>query len=305
MLNSRFLPTLALFLSVIGVSSALTLVRLSDVNPSVTLMLRMLFSWFIVFAWRIGRKDDSTENIQSATKIDYALLLLSGVLSCVDLLSNHWAVEFTSVANANILMNLSPAFVVLFSWLFFQEKFSFMQLVALFMALVGSGLVILSDTAGIHSANQPMFGNLLALNSAVFYAIYLLLIKRLRLVFDAKKIIMWNSLTIFILMLSVLLPSVETLLPQTLHGFVIIIMLAIISQIIGHGLMIWALKHVTPSLAIMSSMARPVSAIILAWIILGESVTNIQMLGGAIVIVSIFVFNNMSFVKKTVVKTSE
>ncbi|EGH34316.1 hypothetical protein PSYJA_37424, partial [Pseudomonas syringae pv. japonica str. M301072] len=90
--------------------------------------------------------------------------------------------------------------------------------------------------ASVAFSSQSVTGDLLALNSALCYAIYLILIKSLRDCFTSRKIIIWNSFTCAVLLLPIALLTSAKILPDTVQGWVVIALLALISQLLGHGL---------------------------------------------------------------------
>ncbi|WP_315707631.1 DMT family transporter [Brenneria uluponensis] len=290
--NNALLPVLALIVSTIGVASAIAFVKLSEVDATSTLMLRMFLAGGLAsaaFAWPSGKSQDiKPKNFRRSNRAMLGLLVLSGAVSSVDLLSNHWAVKLTSLANTSILMNLSPVFVALLSFLFLNEKIGTYKLLALALSILGACLLVFDGSAGVAFSRQSVTGDLLALNSAFFYAIYLLLVKSLRDYFTSHHIIIWNSFTCALLLLPVALATSAQILPDTQKGWLVIVLLALISQLLGHGLMAYALKHVDVVLASVSTLARPVVSILLGFFIFDEKLALLQWIGVAAVLLGIW-----------------
>ncbi|AKF50228.1 EamA family transporter [Pseudomonas syringae] len=290
--NKAFLPVLALIISTIGVASAIAFVKLSEVDATSTLMLRMFMAGGMasaLAAWPAGKNTETgAVGTARSRRAMLWLLVLSGVVSCVDLLSNHWAVKLTSMANTSVLMNLSPVFVALLSYLFMKEKIGVYQVLALTLSIGGACLLVFDGSASVAFSSQSVTGDLLALNSALFYAIYLILIKSLRDCFTSRKIIIWNSFTCAVLLLPIALLTSAKILPDTVQGWVVIALLALISQLLGHGLMAYALRHVDVVLASVSALARPVVAILIGFFFFDEQLTLVQWLGVAAVLVGVW-----------------
>ncbi|EKG36406.1 putative transporter [Pseudomonas syringae pv. avellanae str. ISPaVe013] len=290
--NKAFLPVLALVISTIGVASAIAFVKLSEVDATSTLMLRMFMAGGMtsaLAAWPAGKNTEAgTVGTARSRRAMLWLLVLSGVVSCVDLLSNHWAVKLTSMANTSVLMNLSPVFVALLSYLFMKEKIGVYQVLALALSIGGACLLVFDGSASVAFSSQSVTGDLLALNSALFYAIYLILIKSLRDCFTSRKIIIWNSFTCAVLLLPIALLTSPKILPDTVQGWVVIALLALISQLLGHGLMAYALRHVDVVLASVSALARPVVAILIGFFFFDEQLTFVQWVGVAAVLVGVW-----------------
>jgi drug/metabolite transporter (DMT)-like permease len=81
--------------------------------------------------------------------------------------------------------------------------------------------------------------------------------------------------------------SHETLLPQTLFGWGIVLALALISQLGGQGMKAYGLAHLSASVSAVMLMWQPVVAAILAWWILHEPLTPLRAVGALVIIFGI------------------
>jgi len=294
--NNTLLPVLALIVSTIGAASAIAFVKVSEVDATSTLMLRMFFAGgltYAIAAWPLKNSQEIEKNNPMSKGATMGLLILSSVVSTIDLLSAHWAVELTSIANTAILMNLSPIFVALLSYLFLNKKIGLYKLQALGLSIIGACFLVFDDNAMVEFSVQSMIGDLLAVNSALFYAIYLLLLKSLRDYLSSHQIIIWNSLTCALLLVPVALISSSQILPTTLEGWIVIALLALISQLLGHGLMAYALKHVDVTLACISTLARPVVAILIGFFLFDEKLALSQCVGVVTVLAGIWLYSHL------------
>jgi drug/metabolite transporter (DMT)-like permease len=64
--------------------------------------------------------------------------------------------------------------------------------------------------------------------------------------------------------------------------------LAVVTQILGQGLIAYAFAHLPASLSSVSLLIQPVVAALAAWAIFGEAVGAMQLAGGAIVLAGIW-----------------
>ncbi|ESK98308.1 vacuolar membrane protein [Moniliophthora roreri MCA 2997] len=112
---------------------------------------------------------------------------------CIFWFIANWTVnaslDYTSVASATILSSMSGFFTLLFGRIFKVEKLSLAKIAAVFMSFCGVVLVSISDATQrppnpalatrtlADRILQPGLGDVLALCSAVFYAIYTVLLK--------------------------------------------------------------------------------------------------------------------------------
>ncbi|GHH40634.1 DMT family transporter [Streptomyces candidus] len=285
--TERIRGKLALGGSVVGIGSAFIFVRLSEVDPTATLMLRMLAASMMIGAVLAPRS--AAVRVRDIRGRDMGLLVLVSIVSGLDLLANQWAVSYTSVANAAFLMNASPVFVLLFARLVYRERVGLMKLVAVVVAVAGGTLVVAGGGDQAPSSLHA-FGDGLALTSAALYAVFLLMTKRLRERIPTSVIMLTNSLVIMVMLAPVAMLTSDPLLPKSASGYALIFGYALVCQLLGHGLMTYALRTVDPALASMSGLLRPVVAAALAWLILDEGMGPLQFLGGAVMLLALYCF---------------
>ena len=63
-----------------------------------------------------------------------------------------------------------------------------------------------------------------------------------------------------------------------------VVTVALLPGFVGHTLVIWSHKHVASWLSALITQVSPVITVVLAWVLLGESLTRGAILGGAIVV---------------------
>ncbi|MFF1925213.1 DMT family transporter [Streptomyces sp. NPDC058221] len=285
--SERLRGQLALAVSIVGIGSAFIFVRRSEVDPTATLMLRMLAASMMIGAVLAPRS--AAVRVRDIRGRDVGLLVLASVVSGLDLLANQWSVSYTSVANAAFLMNASPVFVLLFAWLVYRERVALMKLVAVAVAVAG-GTFVVAGGGDRAPSSLHAFGDGLALTSAALYAVFLLMTKHLRERIPTSVIMLTNSLVIMVMLAPVAVLTSEPLLPKSAAGYALIFGYALVSQLLGHGLMTYALRTVDPALASMSGLLRPVVAAALAWLILDEGMDSLQFLGGAVMLLAFYCF---------------
>jgi drug/metabolite transporter (DMT)-like permease len=132
-------------------------------------------------------------------------------------------------------------------------------------------------------------GLMLATLGAVGYAGYLRGVKAARATVGLPQVMFWTSAFTALWLLPAALVSEDKIVPQTLHGWLAVGGLALISQIIGQGMISWALGLLPAAFSAVSLLVNPVASGIFAWIILGEALTATQIGGGLAVLAGIFV----------------
>ena len=131
---------------------------------------------------------------------------------------------------------------------------------------------------------EHVLGDALAVGAAVFYGGYMLCVKHLRRSFSTATILAWSGLASVAGLLLAALLSRESLLPADSRGWLVLIALALVSQVAGQGLIAYAFAHLPVSFSSLSLLLQPAVAALLAWFILHESLRPLQIAGGCVIL---------------------
>jgi drug/metabolite transporter (DMT)-like permease len=71
--------------------------------------------------------------------------------------------------------------------------------------------------------------------------------------------------------------------PATIGGWWPLIVLALTSQVVGQGLLVYALKHFPPLVIGLALLTQPVVAVAAGWLVFAERLTALDGLGMALV----------------------
>lgn len=127
------LITSALFFALMS-----TFVKLSGDIPSIEKsFFRNLVSCFVAFYILIKNKDSLFGKKQNRK-----YLIGRSLLGTIGIIANFYAIEHLILADANMLNQLSPFFVIIFSSFFLKEKITKSQLIILLVAFSGSLFII-------------------------------------------------------------------------------------------------------------------------------------------------------------------
>jgi drug/metabolite transporter (DMT)-like permease len=268
-------------------------VRMSDTGPVASAFWRtalaapFLWAWVVIPAKAgIQAKGASDSGWIPASAGMTGALALAGLFFAADLGVWHWSIVWTSVANSTLLANLAPIFVTLAGWLFWKQKFTRTFLVGMFVAIAGMFVLVGPNFA---IGGTRLLGDALGALTAVFYAGYFLAIKVAR---DGgastARLMAWSTTITAIALAPVALLSPQPFLPAAAHGWIVLLALALVTQILGQGLIAYAFAHLPASLSSVSLLIQPVVAALAAWVIFNEAVGPMQFVGGAIVLAGIW-----------------
>ena len=264
-------------------------VRLSDTGPVASAFWRTALAAPLLWMWLLARPSPNAEGgdeDHGRGEGHWLALVLAGLFFALDLGVWHWSIVWTSVANSTLLANLAPIFVTLAGWVLWRQKVTGAFLAGMFVAIAGMFVLVGPNFA---VGGTRLLGDALGALTAVFYAGYMLAIKAAR---DARastaRLMAWSTTITAVALLPVALLSPHPFLPAGAGGWLVLAGLAIITQILGQGLIAYAFAHLPASLSSVSLLIQPVVAALAAWAIFGEAVGPAQLIGGAIVLAGIW-----------------
>ncbi|RED37436.1 drug/metabolite transporter (DMT)-like permease [Rhodopseudomonas thermotolerans] len=261
-------------------------VKLSALDPIATGAWRIGLALPIAYAWQAleRRRDHAPEHARDARQI--LLLWLAGACLGLDLALWNVSFHYTTVANANLLANLVPFVVVPVAWLVYRETISRLFVAGFAIALCGV-TILLSPKLGASSG--ALFGDALALMTALFYGSYLLLVSGLRRTISSGRIMYLTSFGSLSILVPLALLFEHRLFPVRLSDLWPLIGLALLAHLGGQGLLAACLRYIPAGLSSVLVLMQPVVAALYAWMLFGESLGPVELLGVAVCLTGIYV----------------
>ena len=257
-------------------------VRLSEAGPTATAFWRVALAVPALWVLYLMKPQSRAGRYRA----QWPLLIAAGFAFAGDLGFWHASLQLTSVANSTLLSNLASIFVTLAAWMFLRERPGGLFIAGLAAALAGVGLLVHTS---IEFSRSGLIGDALGVVTAIFYAGYLLAVKGLRDRGETTLHLMAVTSTVTALFLfPVALASGEPMLPATAYGWWILLGLALISHAAGQGFIAYALAHLPAAFSSVSLLFQPVMAALFAWLILSEGLVPLQIVGGLVVLIGIY-----------------
>lgn len=278
------LALVALLTGAVGIGFAPIFVRLSELEPSATAFYRLAFALPFLAVWMQSERP-ATRLHRPSNSREYLQLIAAGLFFAADLAVWHWSIQFTSIANATLLANFAPVFVVLGGWLFLHQRFTPTFLMGMATALLGA-ILLMGESLSLSTLH--LLGDALGILTAVFYAGYILAVSRLRLRFSTATIMTWSGLVSGAALLLITLLAGETLIAETASGWLVLVALALIPQVVSQSLIAYALAHLPVAFSSLGLLLQPAVAAVFAWMIFDEAISLWQGSGGLIVLAGIF-----------------
>jgi len=227
------------------------------------------------------------------------IAVLCGVIFACDIAVWNISILLTKAAISTLIANLAPVWVGVGAILFLKEKPGRVFWIGTVIALFGVSVIVGIDKIYNSRLNS---GHFLAMLASLFYACYLLIMRKGRLHLDTV-----TFTTISMLTSSVVLFFISVFTSTQLSGFSMqsweaLIGLGLVSQLGGWLAINYAMAYMPPTIASVSLLSQSVFTALIAIPVLGEKLTKIEVFGAAIVLFGIFLVNKRMFKRKVAVQ---
>ncbi|MFW6035334.1 MAG: DMT family transporter [Halothermotrichaceae bacterium] len=275
--KSRIYSLLAVGVVVISFSGIL--IKLSTAPPLITAFYRMFFSSLILTPILVIKHRQELKLF-----FDYRPALV-GFFLAVHFYLWISAFEYTDVANAVIFIALQPLFTYLMEFLFAREDIYKGILFGIITAFIGSVII---SVGSINVMFDKLWGDLLAVAAALFAGIYLFLGRSLREEVDYLPYlyIVYTYAALFLGLFTLVQGISFT---GHIEGNLLYFLgLAVGPTLVGHSVLNYSVRFLTTTIVSLTILAEPVITTFLAYILLGEVVSVITIVGAVFIMVGIY-----------------
>lgn len=224
-------------------------------------------------------------NCLPLTKKDWLMLLAAGVMLAGDVALYNTAFSYTSVANATLIVNLTPFVIVPVSRFVFKESVPRHFLIGAAVAVAGLVLLMLGKAEGAESGFK---GDLLSMAACVFYSAYILLTYRASGSVSSSAIMFVCSIstTAVLFIIGALAEGPEV--PRTWAEIWPILGMTLSLQVIGQNLLAHCQHSLSVNLSSVICLSEPAFAAVYAILLFGEKPTVTELFGMAAVVLGVY-----------------
>ena len=258
------------------------------INPFMLSGLRHVIAGTIFFSISLFRGDKLPEKqlFWKITKMGLLLIVGGNALVC-------WAEQFLPSSLTAIICSLSPIFITLMSLYFFKGfRITYKIIIGLLLGLFGIGLIFSKDLSIDLNANV-IFALMVLLGAILCWALGSILLKKSPLslsLFMSLGLQMLIAGTINILISSVLEDN-SKLLETDVKGIMALLYLVVFGSLIGYGCYLYVLAHYTAARISIHSYINTLIAVLVGWLVGGESMNEYIILGTLIVLAGLIIVN--------------
>lgn len=206
---------------------------------------------------------------------------IGGVFFSVDVAFSFLAFQMTSVVDATIIGALAPVCIMLGAARWFGERMDRRDLAFVAVSLAGVAIVAVGSSG---SPSFDVWGDAFAAVSVVSWTAYWLFSKRARATVGALEYMASVMLVAAVLMTVMALVSGQGLAPPRRADWAWIWLVTLLPGATGHVLVAWSHRHVEAWLGSLITQSQPVVGSVAAWLVLGESLTAVTIVGGLAVL---------------------
>lgn len=259
-------------------------VRYIDLSASERALLSSFIGClFLILIFFIMKKKISWNLVKSNALI----LLLSAIALGGNWIFLYQSYDHTTIANATLGYYFAPVFLMILSPYVLKEQLFIKKIVCIGIAIIGLILIV---GEGVSASNtDDILGLSYGLIAAAFYATLLLLNKFIKGIGKLELTIVQLGITALLLMPYVFLTEGFGIFNVSSSSIPFILILGVINTGIGFWLFFSGMENLKGQSIAMLSYVDPFVAILISAVILHEQMTLVQMLGGALLLVSTFV----------------
>jgi drug/metabolite transporter (DMT)-like permease len=294
----RFHPFILLFISILSVSISSIMIKFSGTPTSVAGMYRLFITVIIMLffvPWKMIRSIEMN-------KKDWSIVILAGLFLGLHFLFWMESLVYTSVASSMVILALQPLFVMTGSYFLFKEHVKLPTIFCLIFALLGSIVIAWGD---IGISKDALIGDGLSLIGTFFASAYLLAGQKVSRKINAN---VYSIFVFFIggsVMLVYNLINNFSLIDYDTSDWAYFLLLAIIPTIFGQYIFNLLLHSIGATTVSVGIIGEPVLAIILAYVLLGETISSFQFLGGMMTLIGMGMYFWSKSLKYNVQKVTD
>ncbi|WP_114952970.1 DMT family transporter [Sphingosinicella terrae] len=191
-------------------------------------------------------------------------VIVGGLFFAADLAAWHEGILRTKLANATLFGNFASFLFAIYGFMLLRRLPGVTQSGALLLAAIGTFLLL---GESFRLSPQQLTGDLLAILAGLFYTFYLIAVDRARRVMAPWPVLAVATAAGAVPLLVFALALGETVMPG---DWTPVIALSVSSQLIGQGLLVYAMGHLSPVVVGLCFLTQPIASAAIGWVVYDE-----------------------------------
>ncbi len=263
---------------------------LEGIDTLSLLLLRMVFALpFYLFVisrlWRSNVKKWRSISTKHWISLAVAAILGYYLSSFLDFMG----LRFIDASVERLILFIYPTFIAIISFLAFGERVSRLQFGALALSYVGLFFVFGHNLGDLSMTSTFWKGAMLICACAVTFALFMVMSQWLIPIFGATSFtsISMTIACFFVIGHFLTVHEVRGILSHTTNVYVYALAMATIATVIPSYIVNYAIQRIGATRAAILASVGPISTISLAYLLLGERLLPIQIVGALLIIVGV------------------
>ena len=259
-------------------------VRYIDFTSSQIALVRAIVgSIFLIVFSMISKEHLSKEKIKS----NLLVLVACGICLGFNWIFLFQAYNYTTISTATICYYLAPVIVMFLSPFLLKEKLTPVKVLCIVAAMIGMLYIVGIDKSSMGGNN--IVGIVYGLSAACLYAGVVVLNKFLKDISGRDSSVVQLSVAAIFLIPYVIFTEKISLAGVSSKSIILLLIIGIVHTGIAYLIYFTVIQKLESQTVAIYSYVDPISAIIMSAIILSESMSLLQILGGILILGSTFI----------------
>lgn len=214
---------------------------------------------------------------------DWPRIILCGIVGmCIYFNAENIGTELTSAAFATLVMATVPVFGLVFDRIWFGGRITKLKVVCVMGSIAGVYLLIAGEPMGV-----SIRGFLVMLLGAFMWSSYIALVKPIEEKYSLTTLLTAMMLPAFIVQIPLTLLSHPHWTGLTAGNVLLAVLLGVVGVVIAEYLYVFAIGRLTVTMTSLFENVFPLTSVVFSFVIFGTSLTAVQLVGGAVILVSV------------------
>lgn len=241
----------------------------------ITLAFILLFFYLLIF----------NRPLLKVKKSDYGYMIIFGIFGMTAVqFSYMYTISQTNIATAVFLQYLAPIFILIYAFITGKENINKAKAISIVTAIIGGYLIVKGTGSQGLAITRP--GLLVGLASAWFFAFYTIYGKYGMRRYSPWTLLCWGMGAGSLIWCLYQWPW-QTFLQHSITEWGFFLYIAVFATIVPFGLFFKGLQQLTPVVTGVTSTMEPVLAGLMAFLILGETLTIWQIIGSLLIVIAV------------------
>lgn len=222
---------------------------------------------------------------------EWILIGVSGIFLAIHFAAWVESLNLTQVLISVVIVSSGPIWVALLEATFLRARLGSAVIIGIVIAVVGGVIIGVPASGGTLdlSNSQTLNGALLALIGAIAVSVYVVIGRRLRPRMSILPYIWLVYSVAALILLGAILVTRTSITGYSTAGYVWIVIMGLVPQLIGHSSFNYALAYFPATLVSIATQAEPIGSAVAAFILFQETPTEQQILGSAVLVFGVLI----------------